>query len=69
MHVIQHQFTKIFLGWALAYTCYLVNRLHSSAIRGKTPSEVWSEIVAQDYDSLHVFGYPAYYHIKEDKFG
>ena len=29
--------------------------------------EVWSGRVAQDYDSLWVFGYPAYYHVKEDK--
>jgi len=25
------------------------------------------EKVAQDYDLLQVFGYPAYYHVKEDK--
>jgi len=31
--------------------------------------EVWSERVAPDYNSLRVFGCPAYYHIKEDKLG
>ena len=50
-----------------AYACHLINRLSSSAIKGKTPLEVWSKKVAQDYDSLHVFGCPAYYHIKKDK--
>ena len=67
MHVIQRQFTKYFWTEALAYACYLVNRLSSSAIGGKTPLEVWSEKVTQDYDSLRVFGCPAYYHVKEDK--
>jgi len=37
-----------------------------SAIGGKTPLEVWSRKAAQDYDSLWVFGCPAYYHVKED---
>ena len=49
----------------MAYACYLVNRLPSSAI-GKTPLEVWSGTAA-DYDLLRVFGCPAYYHVKEDK--
>jgi len=58
---------KSFWAEALAYTCHLVNKLPSSAIGGKTPLEVWSEKVAQDYDSLRVFECLAYYHIKEDK--
>jgi len=29
--------------------------------------KVWSRKVAQDYDSLRVFNYPAYYHVKKDK--
>ena len=41
--------------------------LLSSPIRDKTLLEVWSEKVAQNYDSLWVFGCLAYYHIKEDK--
>jgi len=45
----------------------LVNRLPSSAIGGKTPLEIWPEKAAQNYDSLRVFGCPAYYHVKEDK--
>ncbi|KAE8709887.1 Tubulin beta-2 chain [Hibiscus syriacus] len=37
------------------------------SIGGKTPLEVWSRKPATDYDSLHVFGYTAYYHVKESK--
>ncbi|KAE8732640.1 hypothetical protein F3Y22_tig00001818pilonHSYRG00042 [Hibiscus syriacus] len=33
----------------------------------KTPLEVWSGKPATDYDSLHVFGSTAYYHVKESK--
>jgi len=58
---------KNFWAKALAYACYLVNKLPSSAIGGKTSLKVWSEKAAQDYDSLRVFGCPTYYHIKEDK--
>ena len=58
---------KNFWTEALAYACYLVNRLPSSAIGDKTHIEVWSEKSAQEYDSLRVFGCPVYYHVKEDK--
>ena len=56
-----------FWAEALAYACYLVNMLSSSAVGGKTPVGVWSKRVAQDYDSLRVFDCPTYYHVKEDK--
>ena len=59
--------SKSFWAEALAYAYHLVNRLPLSAIGGKTPLEVWSEKVAQDYDSLRVFGCPTYYHVKKDK--
>jgi len=59
--------SKNFWAEVLAYACYLVNMLPSSAIGGKTPLKVWSGKVTQDYDSLRVFECPAYYHIKEDK--
>ena len=36
-------------------------------IGGKTPLEVWSGKVSQDYDSLRVFSCPAYYRSEEDK--
>ena len=59
--------SKSFWAEALAYACHLINRLLSSAIGGKTPLEVWSEKVAQDYYLLRVFGCLAHYHVKEDK--
>jgi len=49
------------------YACHLINRLSSSAIRGKTPMEIWSGKAAQDYNSLRIFGCPAYCHVKEGK--
>jgi len=59
--------SKNFWAEALTYACYLVNMLPSSTIGGRTPLEVWSGKSAQDYDSLRVFGCPAYYLVKEDK--
>jgi len=59
--------SKNFWVEALAYACYLVNRLPSSAIGGKTPLKLWSEKAAQNYNSLRIFGCSAYYHVKEDK--
>ena len=60
-------YQKNFWVEALAYACYLVNRLPLSAIGGKTPLEVWAGKATQVYDSLRVFGCPAYYHVKKDK--
>ena len=59
--------SKIFWAEVLAYACYLVNRLPSSAIRGKTSLKVWSGKSAQDYNSQSVFEWSAYCHVKEDK--
>ena len=55
--------------WAetVVYVCYLINRLSSAAIKGKTPMEMWTFNSATDYDSLHVFGSTTYYHVKESK--
>ena len=58
MYVVQCRLSKNFWVEALAYACYLVNRLPSSAIGGKTPLEVWSEKTSPDYDLLRVFGCP-----------
>jgi len=58
--------SKSFWVETLANTCHLVNRLPSSVIRGKTPLEVLPRKVTQDYDSLKVFGYLTYYHVKEE---
>ena len=58
---------KEFWAEALVYACRLINRLPSTAIGGKTPLEKWSGKPATDYNSLHVFGSTAYYHVKESK--
>ena len=56
-----------FWAEAVTYAQHLVNRLPSSAIGGKTLLDVWSGKPATDYDSSHVFGSTAYYHVKESK--
>ena len=56
-----------FWAEALTYASYLVNRLPSSAIGGKTPMEVWLGGAASDYDMLWIFGCPAYYHVSDGK--
>ncbi|KAL3821238.1 hypothetical protein ACJIZ3_007143 [Penstemon smallii] len=58
--------TKIFWAEAVNYACHLINRLPSAAIGGKTPIEVWSGSPASDYDSLRIFGCPAFFHTTED---
>nr|GEU36569.1 retrovirus-related Pol polyprotein from transposon TNT 1-94 [Tanacetum cinerariifolium] len=52
---------------AVTYVCHLVNRLPSTPIDRKTPFEKWYGKPVTDYDSLHVFGSAAYYHVKESK--
>jgi len=44
--------SKFFWAEVLAYACYFVNKLSSSAIGGKAPVKIWSGRVDQDYDSL-----------------
>ena len=58
---------KQFWAEAVMYASHLINRLPSAALNGKTPLEVWSEKHINDYDTLHVFGSTAYYHVKESK--
>ncbi|KAH9704495.1 retrovirus-related pol polyprotein from transposon TNT 1-94-like protein [Citrus sinensis] len=58
---------KKFWVEAVSYASHLVNRRPSTAIGGKTPMEMWSGKHAQDYDSLRIFGCPAYYHVKDGK--
>ncbi|KAH9768967.1 Integrase catalytic domain-containing protein [Citrus sinensis] len=55
--------------WAedMSYASHLINWLPSAAIGAKTPMEMWSGKHAQDYDSLRIFGCPAYYHVKDGK--
>ncbi|KAI9180602.1 hypothetical protein LWI28_006414 [Acer negundo] len=52
---------------ALMYASHIVNRLPASAFDGKTPKEVWSGQHVSDYDRLHIFGCPAYFHVAESK--
>ena len=55
--------------WAkvLMYASHFMNYLSSTAIGGKTPLDIWSGGAAQDYSLLWVFGYPAYFSIKDGK--
>nr|GEW31731.1 retrovirus-related Pol polyprotein from transposon TNT 1-94 [Tanacetum cinerariifolium] len=48
---------------AVTYECHLFNRLPSIAIDGKTPFEKVYGKPATDYDSLHILGLAAYYHV------
>ena len=61
--------SKPFWAEAITHVCHLINRLSSSAIEGKTLLEAWTVKIAQDYDSLQIFGCPAYYHVKEKQIG
>ncbi|TXG67989.1 hypothetical protein EZV62_009264 [Acer yangbiense] len=56
-----------FWAEALMYASHIVNRLPASALDGKTPKEVWSGQPVSDYDQLHIFGCPAYFHVTESK--
>ena len=58
---------KQFWAEAVMYASHLINCLPSAALNGKTPLEVWSGKPINDYDTLHVFGSTAYYHVKESK--
>ncbi|KAH9679582.1 Integrase catalytic domain-containing protein [Citrus sinensis] len=58
---------KKFWAEVVSYTSHLVNWLPSTTIGRKTPMEMWSGKHAQDYDSLRIFGCPAYYHVKDGK--
>ncbi|KAH9666498.1 hypothetical protein KPL70_020662 [Citrus sinensis] len=58
---------KKFWAEAVSYASHLVNRLPSAAIGGKTPMEMWFGKHAQDYDSLRIFGCPAYYNVNDGK--
>ena len=58
---------KSFWAEAIVYASHLINRLSSTAIGGKTPLDIWSDGVAQDYDLLWVFGSPAYFSVKNGK--
>ena len=56
---------KEFWAEAVVYACHMINRLPSATIEGKTIIEKWTGKPATNYNSLHVFGSIAYYHVKE----
>ncbi|CAL8994262.1 unnamed protein product, partial [Prunus brigantina] len=58
---------KAFWAEAITYASHLINRLPAAANEGKTPMEVWSGKPCTDYKYLHIFGCPAYYHVRESK--
>lgn len=58
---------KEFWAEAIAYACHIINCLPSAAIGGKTPLAKWYGKPSTDYDSLHVLGSIAYYHVKKSK--
>ncbi|KAH9679095.1 hypothetical protein KPL71_025975 [Citrus sinensis] len=58
---------KEFWAEAVVYAFHLINRLPSTAIESRTTMEMWTGKPATDYNSLHVFGSTAYYHVKESK--
>ena len=58
---------KEFWVEAMTYACHLINRLPSTTIDDRIQLEVWTRQHVSDYDSLHVFGSTAYYHVKESK--
>jgi len=62
------QLDKSLWAEALEYAIHLVNRLLSTAIGGKTSLDIWLGGAAQDYSLLWVFGCPAYFSVKNDKF-
>ena len=57
---------KNFWGEAANTAVYLINRCPSSALKFKTPMEVWSGKPA-DYSNLRVFGSVAYAHTNQGK--
>jgi hypothetical protein len=65
----QSGLSKSFWAEAINYACHLVNRLPYVAIEGKTPIEVWTRKPAVDYDYLHIFGCPVFFHVTETKLG
>jgi len=58
---------KSFWAEAMTYASHLINKLSSFAIGGKTLMKMWSGKTATDYDMLHVFGCPTYYHVSNRK--
>ncbi|GKV29673.1 hypothetical protein SLEP1_g59547 [Rubroshorea leprosula] len=58
--------SKDFWAEAVNHASYLVNRSPSTAIRLKTPEELWLGSPA-DYSQLRIFGCPVYAHVRDGK--
>ena len=58
---------KKFWAEVVTYASHIINCLPATANEGKTPLEICSGSLATNYDSLHIFGCPAYYHVKDSK--
>ncbi|KAI5318076.1 hypothetical protein L3X38_037784 [Prunus dulcis] len=65
--LLQAKLPKRFWAEALNYACHVLNRLPSTALKGKTLIELWPGEPAHDSDSLHIFGCSADFHVKENK--
>jgi len=58
---------KSFWPKAVNYACHLINRLLAAVIDGRTPIQIWSGKSANDYDKLHIFGCPSFFHVRNSK--
>jgi hypothetical protein len=65
--LFQAKLGKEFWAEAVLYACQIINCLPAAANEGKTPLQVWSGSSATDYDSFHIFGCHAYYHVQKSK--
>ena len=63
----QAKLGREFWAEAMTYASHIINRLPTTANEGITPLEVWFGSLATNYDSLCIFGCPAYYHVKDSK--
>ena len=62
----QAKLGKKFWAEAVATACYLNNRSPHTALKFKSPQEVWYNTPV-NYSSLRVFGCPTYFHVKDGK--
>ena len=65
MHIVSS--SNAFWAEAFSYVVHLVNRLPVSGNGERITLEVWSGSPVSDYDKLHVFECPAYYHVTDSK--
>ncbi|KAM1591990.1 hypothetical protein ACFX14_035804 [Malus domestica] len=63
----QSGLSKSFWAKVVNYACHIMNQLPSAAVQGKIPMKVWTGKPSSDYDYIHIFGSPAYFHVTENK--